>query len=102
MPIENARRKALPPLHQGIDGTAAPRVDGTDGSHFSHGGIARMHERHEIGQGNVAGGRSLWMARPDAVAHLAQNRDQLSAFHGLPFGGASTSRSLLYPDRRAV
>ncbi len=40
-------------LHQRVQRTAGARVHGADGGHFAERGVARMHQRHQIGQRDV-------------------------------------------------
>ncbi len=97
VPIEHARHQALPRLHQRVDRTAAARIHRADSRDFAQRGIARMHQRHQIGQRNVGCARVVFrMLRADAVAHRLQHGDQFSAFHETLSGVGPTRR-----DQRA-
>ena len=85
VPIEHARNHALPGLHQRIDHAAGARVHGSDGGHLAERRIARVGQRHQVGQGDFHTARgSFRIARAHPVADLVQQRDQFSAFHGVP------------------
>ncbi|MGA2116028.1 MAG: hypothetical protein ABSH56_14910 [Bryobacteraceae bacterium] len=92
VPVERPRHQLLPPLKQGVQRAAAARVYGADGGHFPQGGVARMHQGHQIRKWHLhPAGSGLRVARAHPVAHRAQDENQLSAFH------VSGSRS---PSRR--
>ncbi len=100
VPVQHARDHALPRLHQRIDHAAGARIDGADGRHFAERRIARVGQRHQVGQGDLhAARRGLGIARAHPVAHLVQQCDQLSAFHVRAFHVAVTS--VLKPPRAA-
>ena len=80
VPVERARHQALPRLRQEVERAAAAGVDGADGGHLAERGIAGMHQRHQVRQGNVRGG-GFGMAHAHLLAHRAQNGDEFSAFH---------------------
>ena len=85
VPIEHARNHSLPGLHQRIDHAAGARVHGSDGGHFAERRIARVGQRHQVGQGDFHTARGgFGIARAHPVADLVQQRDQFSAFHGVP------------------
>jgi hypothetical protein len=82
VPVEDPRHESLPRLDQAVERSAGARVDGPYGRHFAQRGIARMYQTDQVGQRYIrCAGRSLGVAGTDAVAHVAQNSDQFSAFH---------------------
>ncbi len=84
VPVEHPRHQALPRLHQRIDQAAGARIHRADGGHFAQRGIARVHQRHQVGQRDRRRRppRSRgWRARTRSRTSCRM-RDQFSAFHG--------------------
>ncbi len=74
VPIERARDMRLSALNDGILQAGWPRVHRADAGHFGLRGVARMQQRHQIGQRDGLPGRAVGIARAHPVADFGDDR----------------------------
>ena len=91
VPVQHSSHQPLPGLHHGVGQAAGARIHRPDSGHFAERRVARVHQPHKVGHGDARRARgSLRALRTHALTDLPQNRDQLSAFHGVPSGPCSS------------
>ncbi len=74
VPVERARHHFLDLLREPVERPATARIDGSDGRHLGFGGVARVQQRRQVRERDIAQRRPVGITRTHALPDFSDYR----------------------------